>query len=85
MPQSTIKKDPVWVRKIDNNNAHVTLRRNFEQTTETDEEGNEQTFWNYEETDVVIKNRKNLLKYINKNFETVWLSNPEELAKKMQT
>ena len=83
MPQSTIKKDPIWVRKIENNHAYVTLRKNFVEKTETDEQDNTQTFWEYEETEVVIKNRRNLIDYVRDNFDTVWLSNPEELAKRM--
>ena len=35
----------------------------------------------YDETDVVIKNRPNLHKYIADNFDIVWYSNPEELSK----
>ena len=83
MPQSTIKKPSIWVRKIENDHAYLTLRRNYTEKTETDEEGNTQTFWEYEETEVVIKNRRNLIDYVRDNFNTVWLSNPEELAKRM--
>ena len=83
MPQSGIKQDAIWVRKIDNNEPHVRLRKNFTEKVETDEEGNETKVWEYDETDVIIKNRPNLHKYIADNFDSVWYSNPEELAKKL--
>ena len=83
MPQSGIKQDAIWVRKIDNNEAHVRLRKNFTEKVITDEEGNESKVWEYDETDVIIKNRPNLHKYIAGNFDTVWYSNPEELSKMM--
>ena len=83
MPQSGIKQDAIWVRKIDNNEAHVSLRKNFTEKVITDEEGNETKVWEYDETDVIIKNRPNLHKYIADNFDTVWYSNPEELSKMM--
>lgn len=83
MPQSGIKQDAIWVRKIDNNEAHVRLRKNFTEKVITDEEGNETKVWEYDETDVIIKNRPNLHKYIAGNFDTVWYSNPEELSKMM--
>ena len=83
MPQSGIKQDAIWVRKIDNNEAHVKLRKNFTEKVITDEEGNETKVWEYDETDVIIKNRPDLHKYIADNFDTVWYSNPEELSKMM--
>ena len=83
MPQSGSKQDAIWVRKIDNNEAHVKLRKNFTEKVDTDEEGNETKVWEYDETDVIIKNRPNLHKYIADNFDNVWYSNPEELAKKL--
>ena len=83
MPQSGIKQDPIWVRKIDNNEAYVKLRKNFTEKVGTDDDGNETKVWVYDETDVIIKNRPNLHKYIQDNFDSVWYSNPEELAKKL--
>lgn len=83
MPQSGIKQNPIWVRKIENNHAYVTLRKNFTEKVETDDEGNTTSIWVYDETDVIIKSRNDLHQYITDNFDNVWYSNPEELAKKL--
>jgi hypothetical protein len=85
MPQSAIKQNPIWIRKIENNYAHVVLRKNFVEKTLTDDEGNITTYWEYEETNAIIKNRPNIHQYIEENFDNVWLSNPEELAKRFAT
>ena len=83
MPQSGIKQQPIWVRKIEGEQALVRLRKNFEQVTTTDDEGVESTVWKYDEVDVTVRNRPNLIKHIEDNFEAVWYSNPEELAKRV--
>lgn len=81
MPQSGKKKDAIWVRKVEGDKALVRLRRNFEEKTQEDEEGNEETYWQFDEADVELKNRGSLRKYIEENFDTVWLMNIEEMAK----
>ena len=83
MPQSTIKQEPIWVRKIEGNKAHVRLRKDFEQVTTTDDDGNTHTHWQYKEVDVVLANRANLVQFIQENFEAVWYSNPLELSKRV--
>ena len=83
MPLSGIKQDPIWVRKIVNNQAYIRLRKNFNELKEVDDEGKETTTWEYDEVDVIIPNRTNLIEYVKNNFDTVWYTNPEELAKLM--
>ena len=82
MPQSTIEKQPIWVRKIEGNQAFVRLRKNFA-VQEMDYDGEKQNIINYDEVEVVIPNRPNLIQHIKDNFELVWYSNPEELAKRV--
>jgi len=83
VPQSGIKQNPIWVRKIVNNQAYIRLRKNFNELKEVDDEGKETTTWEYDEVDVIIPNRTNLIEYVKNNFDTVWYTNPEELAKLM--
>lgn len=83
MPLSGIKQDPIWVRKIVNNQAYIRLRKNFNELKEVDDEGKETTIWEYDEIEVIIPNRTNLIEYIKNNFDIVWYTNPEELAKLM--
>ena len=83
MPLSGIKQNPIWVRKIENNKAFVRLRKNFEEVTQTDDECKETKSWKYDEVEVIIPNRPNLVEYIKDNFDIVWYTNPEELAKLM--
>ena len=83
MPQSTIKQEPIWVRKIEGNQAHVRLRKDFEEVTTTDDEGVTTTHWEYKEVDIVLANRANLVQFIQENFDTVWYSDPLELSKRV--
>jgi hypothetical protein len=83
MPSSGTKQEAVWLRKIENNQAHFKLRRNFEEKITIDDEGNETKTWEYEEVDVVIPNRSNVVEWVKGNFDVVWYSNPFEMAKKL--
>ena len=61
----------------------VKNKKDFEQVTTTDDEGNTNTHWEYKEVDVVLANRANLVRFIQDNFEAVWYSDPLELSKRV--
>jgi hypothetical protein len=68
--QSNILQPTIWIRGLDNGIRHVTLRRNFEESTSTRED--EDIQYVFEETNVYVADRDNLEDYIESNFEILF-------------
>ena len=59
--------ESIWVRGVDNGIRHITLRRNFSEEIAIHGDLEEKQYM-FEETDVYIPDRENLLEFINSNF-----------------
>lgn len=60
--------DSIWLREIDDKNVrHVTLRRNFTEEINV-VDGKEDISFTYEEVDVFVCERDNMIQYLQNNF-----------------
>ena len=75
---SSIKPAPIWIREVENGVRHVTLRRNFTQSTITNTDGIAETQFQFEETDLFIQDRDNIESYINTNFDTLFTQGAQQ-------
>ena len=82
--QCSFIPDTIWLRGIENGVRHVTLRRNITEETVIHED-QEETIYQFEETDVYIPEREGMEGFITQNFGNLFelgLQQTEEKAKK---
>ncbi len=70
--QSNTIQSPIWIRELENGTRHLTLRKNFTEKVITNLESEEETQYEFDETDVYITDRENIEDYINDNFDTLF-------------
>jgi len=67
--------DVNWVREAENGIRHVTLRRNIVEQDVKNIDGTTEKRYQFEETDIYIPDRDNLVDYVNANFNQLFMSN----------
>lgn len=65
--QCNFMPDAIWLRELENEIRHITLRRNFTENVVIHEDL-EETQYTFEETDVFIPNRENIHEFVTQNF-----------------
>lgn len=78
----SFKTDSVWIREVKNGLRHVTLRKDFEQIQVQRGDGEVETVFKFEETDLYIADRDNLQDYINSNFDMLFNQGLQQTAEK---
>lgn len=73
MKQSSVSiPQAIMLREIDNKGIRrVTLRKNFSEETDFTD-GQENTYFGYDETDVFIVERNNIMEFITNNFANLF-------------
>lgn len=72
--------EPVWIRCVENGEAKVRLRQNVVLKAD-DEEHLERTYYEWDEVELSIVDRDNLLGYVQENFEALFEHGLAEEAK----
>ena len=62
-----------WIRKKDNKNIYVRLRKNIVEKTRKDDETNS-TYFEFDEVEIKIPLMPNVEDYIAQNFDALWMS-----------
>ena len=63
--------EPVWIRCVENGEAKVRLRQNVVLKAD-DEENLERTYYEWDEVELSIVDRDNLLGYVQENFDELF-------------
>lgn len=69
--RSSVSPEPIWIRCVENGEAKVRLRQNVVLKAD-DEEKLEHTYYEWDEVELSITDRENLLGYVQENFETLF-------------
>ena len=69
--QSSVTPDDFWIRRRDNGNAYIILRKNVE-TKQREEDEGLSTYFEYDEVEVTISDRRNLADYVDANFDALF-------------
>lgn len=77
--QSSIYPENIWVRKIELGDAYIKLRNNIVEK-EVENEGVIDTIYEFDEVEVKIANRPNLIQYIENNFSSLFEKGIQEEA-----
>jgi len=72
--------EPVWIRCVENGEAKVRLRQNVVLKAD-DEEQLERTYYEWDEVELSIVDRDNLLGYVQENFDILFEHGLVEEAK----
>ncbi|WP_026831457.1 hypothetical protein [Exiguobacterium antarcticum] len=72
--------EPVWIRCVENGEAKVRLRQNVVLKAD-DEENLDRTYYEWDEVELSIVDRDNLLGYVQENFEALFEHGLAEEAK----
>lgn len=72
--------EPVWIRCVENGEAKVRLRQNVVLKAD-DEENLERTYYEWDEVELSIVDRDNLLGYVQENFDALFEHGLAEEAK----
>lgn len=72
--------EPVWIRCVENGEAKVRLRQNVVLKAD-DEENLERTYYEWDEVELSIVDRGNLLGYVQENFDALFEHGLAEEAK----
>lgn len=72
--------EPVWIRCVENGEAKVRLRQNVVLKAD-DEENLERTYYEWDEVELSIVDRENLLGYVQENFDALFEHGLAEEAK----
>jgi len=72
--------EPVWIRCVENGEAKVRLRQNVVLKAD-DEEHLERTYYEWDEVELSIVDRENLLGYVQENFDALFEHGLAEEAK----
>lgn len=76
--RSMIRPEPIWIRAItDNQEAQVRLRENIALKAET-EESIDHAYYEWDEVELSLVDRDNLLGYVQENFEALFAFGIEE-------
>lgn len=76
---------PIWVRRTDDKNHYVRLRKNIEELTRVEIDEITSTYYQYDEIEIIIPKRIDIEDYINNNFEALFIANcPEKSYEKIQ-
>lgn len=63
--------EKIWVREVENEIRHITLRDNFEEKTIV-RDGENEVNYEFDEVNVYIVNRDNIESYVSDNFELLF-------------
>lgn len=70
--EGSVYPESIQIKNYDNGMAKVLLRRNIIEENITNEDGSTDTIYQYEEVEVELANRNNLVQYIKDNFDVVF-------------
>ena len=69
--QSSVVPDDFWIRRRGDGKACIVLRKNVEVNQREEDEGTS-TYYEYDEVEVVISDRKGLANYVDGNFDALF-------------
>lgn len=72
--------DAIWVRDEENGVRRITLRKDFLEKDNTNPDGTTEKQYQFEETDVLIPDRDNLLDYVNANFNELFAQGLQQVV-----
>ena len=83
--ESKIYPDSIWLRKTETGKAYLRLRDNIEEVERETEDEEKETIYEYDEVEVVVANRQNLMDYVENNFSDLFELGKEQMAKVEKT
>ncbi len=69
--QSSVIPNDFWIRKRELGQAYIILRKNVETKQREDDEGTS-TYYEYDEVETVISDRRDLADYVDANFDALF-------------
>ncbi len=69
--QSSVIPNDFWIRKRELGQAHIILRKNIETKQREEDEGTS-TYYEYDEVETAISDRRDLADYVDTNFDALF-------------
>ena len=83
--QSTVQPNQYWIRKTDDKQHYIKLRKNIEELTRVEEDETTSIYYQYDELEITVPKRSDIEEYLANNFEALFVAHcPEKAYEKIQ-